>query len=84
MTGHFSLCVEGLSIGHDGGDAVSADYGHPSSSPTAPSSKSCSTSPTTPTSTSNATSPPPWPATKYNPTRWCGPPISSMHHATVR
>ncbi len=27
MTGHFSLCGEGLSVGKDGGDAVSHDYG---------------------------------------------------------
>jgi len=26
MTGHFSLCGEGLCIGYDGGDAVSAEY----------------------------------------------------------
>jgi arylsulfatase A-like enzyme len=26
MTGHFSLCGEGLCIGYDGGDAVSEDY----------------------------------------------------------
>jgi arylsulfatase len=26
MTGHFSLCGEGLCIGYDGGDAVSSEY----------------------------------------------------------
>jgi hypothetical protein len=26
MTGHFSLCREGLCIGYDGGDAVSSEY----------------------------------------------------------
>ena len=26
MTGHFSLCGEGLCIGYDGGDAVSSQY----------------------------------------------------------
>ena len=26
MTGHFALCGEGLCIGYDGGDAVSAMY----------------------------------------------------------
>ena len=27
MTGHFSLCGEGLCIGYDSGDAVSSEYG---------------------------------------------------------
>jgi hypothetical protein len=26
MTGHFTLCGEGLCIGYDGGDAVSSEY----------------------------------------------------------
>ena len=26
MTGHFSLCGEGLCIGYDSGDAVSSEY----------------------------------------------------------
>jgi len=26
VTGHFSLCGEGLCIGYDGGDAVSSEY----------------------------------------------------------
>lgn len=26
MTGHFSLCGEGLCIGYDSGDAVTSDY----------------------------------------------------------
>jgi arylsulfatase len=29
MTGHFSLCGEGLCIGYDGGDAVSKEYSSP-------------------------------------------------------
>jgi arylsulfatase A-like enzyme len=28
MTGHFTLCGEGLCIGYDGGDAVSSEYEH--------------------------------------------------------
>ena len=64
MTGHFSLCGEGLCIGYDSGDGVSAaSTSRSSRSPAARSSRSSSTWPTTPTSTSSGTSRRQWRAT---------------------
>ena len=64
MTGHFSLCGEGLCIGYDGGDAVSERVqADGSSSAAAGSKRSSSTSPTTRTSMSSATSRRRWPVT---------------------
>ena len=64
MTGHFSLCGEGLCIGYDSGDAVSSEYaGRAFDLPGARSRRSCSTLPKMPTSTSRATSRQQWLAT---------------------